>query len=82
MKANGFIVGLAPGTREYALNGVKYVVEAKFQHRQNKDCFTDRIKKFITSDFAHLSVNAQDDIMEAENVCCDCEASNDARKED
>ena len=72
----GFIVGLAPGEREYTVNGVKYVVSAKFQHRQNKDNFAERVKKFITSDFAHLSVNAQDDIIEAENVCCDCEASN------
>lgn len=72
----GFIVGLAPGEREYTVNGVKYVVSAKFQHRQNKDNFAERVKKFITSDFAHLSVNAQDDIIGAENVCCDCEASN------
>ena len=57
----GFIVGLAPGTREYTVNGVKYVVE----------------EKFITSDFAHLSVDRQDDIIEAEYVCCDCEASKD-----
>ena len=78
----GFIVGLAPGEREYTVNGVKYVVSAKFQHRQNKDNFAERVKKFITSDFAHLSIDTQHDIMEAENVCSGCEASNDARKED
>ena len=78
----GFIVGLAPGTREYTVNGVKYVVGAKFRHRQSKDNFADRIKKFITSDFAHLSVGTQDDIIEAEYVCYDCEASKDAGKED
>ncbi len=78
----GFIVGLAPGEREYTVNGVKYVVSAKFQHRENKDNFADRVKKFITSDFAHLSVGAEDDIIEAENVCSGCEASSDARKED
>ena len=76
----GFIVGLAPGTREYTVNGVKYVVGAKFLHRQSKDNFADRIKKFITSDFAHLSVDTQDDIIEAEYVCYDCEASEDAGK--
>ena len=78
----GFIVGLAPGTREYTVNGVKYVVGAKFRHWQSKDNFADRIKKFITSDFADLSVGTQDDIIEAEYVCCDCEASKDAGKED
>ncbi len=82
MKINGFIVGLAPGERKYTVNDVKYVVSAKFLHRQNKDNFADRIKKFITSDFAHLSIDVQDDIIEAENVCFGCEASNDARKED
>ena len=68
--------------RAYTVNGVKYVVGAKFRHRQSKDNFADRIKKFITSDFAHLSADTQDDIIEAENVCCDCEASEDAGKED
>ena len=68
--------------RAYTVNGVKYVVGAKFRHWQSKDNFADRIKKYITSDFAHLSVGTQDDIIEAEYVCCDCEASKDARKED
>ncbi len=78
----GFTVGLAPGTREYTVNGVKYVLEAKFRHRRSKENFVDRVKKFITSDFAHLSIDRQDDIIEAEYVCCDCEASKDAGKED
>ncbi len=78
----GFIVGLAPGEREYTVNGVKYVVSAKFQHRENKDNFADRVKKFITSDFAHLQIDTQDDIIEAENVCSGCITSEDVRKED
>lgn len=82
MKMRGFIVGLALGEREYTINGVKYIVSAKFQHRQSKDNFADRIKKFITSDFAHLSIDTQDDIMEAENVCSGCTTSDDVRKED
>ena len=48
--------------RAYTVNGVKYVVGAKFRHWQSKDNFADRIKKFITSDFAHLSVDTQDDM--------------------
>lgn len=33
MKMRGFIIGLAPGEREYTINGVKYVVGAKFRAR-------------------------------------------------
>lgn len=53
----GFIVGLAPGTREYTVNGVKYVVGAKFQHRQSKDNFADRIKSLsqVTSHICRLT---------------------------
>ncbi len=78
----GFIIGVAIGEREYTINGVKYVVEARYQPRQTQTNIADRIKKFITSDFAHLSVGANDDIIEAENVCSGCEAFDDARKED
>lgn len=43
----GFIVGLAPGEREYTVNGVKYVVSAKFRHRQNKKVYHKRLRTFV-----------------------------------
>ncbi len=78
----GFIIGVAIGEREYTINGVKYVVEARYQPRQTQTNIADRIKKFITSDFAHLTLEPPPDIIEAEYVCSGCEASDDARKED
>ncbi len=78
----GFIIGVAIGEREYTINGVKYVVEARYQPRQTQINIADRIKKFITSDFAHLTVEPQSDIIEAEYVCSGCITSDDVRKED
>ena len=37
----GFIVGLAPGTREYTVNGVKYVVETS-----NMGCTSEAVEVF------------------------------------
>lgn len=66
---HGFIVGVAPGVREYTINGVKYIVESRFEPKATKVNIADRMKKYLISDFAHLQDMKDSDTIKAENVC-------------
>lgn len=78
----GFIVGIHPGTHEYVINGVKYVVESRFLPTKAKTDFADRMTRCITSDFTHLTESENTSTMADEYVCFDCCTSYDVRKED
>ena len=54
---NKFIVGFGTAPQEYVINGVRYVVESRFQKsdykKPNKNILlNNRIGSYLTSDFA------------------------------
>ena len=76
-----FIVGSGSTPREYVINGVRYVVESRFQkpnYKESKEntMLNNCIGSYLTSDFADLPSVDADNIIDTEY---DCTA---ARKED
>lgn len=68
------IVNLGLGTREYVINRVRYIVSNRFERIEVKNYkdnnhLNERIEKYITSDFAELPVNNNDDKMTDEYDC-------------
>ena len=62
------IVNFGLGQSEYVINGVRYIVSAKFEQIDIKNHggnnhLNNRLKKYITSDFAELPVNIINDKM-------------------
>lgn len=58
--------------QEYKVGGATYVVSVAFKHKYRKEyniSFSSCIKRILISDFAHLIINDENDIMTAENVC-------------
>ena len=71
---NKFIVGFGIAPQEYVINGVRYVVESKFQNpdykKPNKNILlNNRIGSYLTSDFADLPSVDADNIIDTENDC-------------
>lgn len=69
-----FIVGLDNSPREYVINGVRYVVESRFQKpdykkKSQNTMLKDRIGNYITSDFADLPSDNEDNIINTEYDC-------------
>ena len=77
-----FIVGFGSTPREYVINGVRYVVESRFQkpnYKESKEntMLNNCIGSYLTSDFADLpSVDAYN-IINTEIDCTGCMTSND-----
>ncbi len=67
--SNNWIVGFGAKPREYVLNGVRYVVESRFQKPSEKTMLKDRIGNYLTSDFADLPSNDKDSIIDNEYDC-------------
>lgn len=68
------IVNIGLGTSEYVINGVRYIVSNRFERIDIKNYkgnnhLNDRFEKYITGDFAELSVNNNDDKMTDEYDC-------------
>lgn len=68
------IVNFGLDTSEYVINGVRYIVSNRFEridikNYRGNDHLNDRLEKYITSDFAELSVNNNDDKMTDEYDC-------------
>ena len=55
-------------TSSYMVNGVKYIVEASFETAGKKNTFSDRLKKYIKSDFADFTKYYKGDIITSEYV--------------
>lgn len=71
---NKFIVGFGAAPQEYVINGVKYVVESRFQKpdykKPNKNILlNNRIGSYLTSDFADLPSVGTSNIISAEYDC-------------
>ncbi len=72
--SNNWIIGFGSAPREYVINGVRYVVESRFQkpnHKNNRKntLLKDCIKNYLTSDFADLPSDDKDNIINAEYDC-------------
>ena len=71
---NKFIVGFGAAPQEYVINGVRYVVESKFQKsdykKPNKNILlNNRIGNYLTSDFADLLSVGTSNIISTEYDC-------------
>ncbi len=71
MKTNTFstlTVELGEEEREYDIGGIKYVVTPVYLPSKDNCTFTDRLIKFIGSDFADLTKTESGDIIDSEYV--------------
>ena len=71
---NKFIVGFGTAPQEYVINGVRYVVESRFQKsdykKPNKNILlNNRIGSYLTSDFADLPSVGTSNIISTEYDC-------------
>lgn len=71
---NKFIVGFGIAPQEYVINGVRYVVESKFQNLNYKEpkentMLNNRIENYLTSDFADLPSVSTGNIISTEYDC-------------
>ena len=71
---NKFIVGFGTAPQEYVINGVRYVVESRFQKsdykKPNKNILlNNRIGSYLTSDFADLPSVGTSNIINTEYDC-------------
>ncbi len=57
-----------PETEEYVINGVRYIVTAKHVETETMT-FIDKIKRFLGSDFAHLTTAEDINTINTECVC-------------
>lgn len=69
-----FIVGFGSAPREYVINGVRYVVESRFQKPDYKKSrenilLNNCIGNYLTSDFADLQSVNTNNIINAEYDC-------------
>jgi hypothetical protein len=74
MTMNKFIVPLGNQPDVYVINGVRYVVSSKYQKPDFKDLkqntvLNDCVEKYLTSDFADLTIENSSSKMMAEYVC-------------
>ena len=68
---NNWIIGLGAGEREYKIGDVTYIVTSHFAKPSEENCqtITDRMKRFVGSDFADLTDELDTDTMDAEYGC-------------
>ena len=57
-----------PEHEEYVINGVRYIVTAKHVESETMT-FLDKIKRFLGSDFAHLTTAEDINTINTECVC-------------
>ena len=68
-----FIVGLCPDTIEYVVNGVRYIVERRYEpadlrHMSQNTRIDHRLQNYLNGDFAELTLLTPSDTMKAESV--------------
>ena len=71
---NKFIVGFGAAPQEYVINGVRYLVESRFQKPNYKEpkentMLNNRIGNYLTSDFADLPPVGASNIISTEYDC-------------
>ena len=57
-----------PETEEYVINGVRYIVSVKHSETESMT-FIDKIKRYLGSDFAHLTPAEDINTINTECVC-------------
>ena len=57
-----------PETEEYVINGVRYIVTTKHVETETMT-FIDKIKRYLGSDFAHLTTAEDINTINTECVC-------------
>ncbi len=57
-----------PETEEYVINGVRYIVSTKHSETESMT-FIDKIKRYLGSDFAHLTTAEDINTINTECVC-------------
>ncbi len=68
-KRTGFICPIPKNNSKYEVNGVKYTVSSRFVKNLNYDCISEKIERYIKSDFAHLTDYTKKDILSNEYIC-------------
>lgn len=68
-----FIVGFGADDHVYTVNGVRYVVQSRynpvnFRNPEQNTRINSRIKKYLTSDFAELPIVKSDASIDSEYV--------------
>ena len=71
---NKFIVGFGTAPQDYVINGVRYLVESRFQkpnYKESKEntMLNNCIGSYLTSDFADLPYVDADNIIDTEYDC-------------
>ena len=67
-RMNGWICGLLPGARKYHLNGVTYIVSARFEDPDSENSIRSRFEHVIANEMIDLMDAPSDDKMTAEYV--------------
>ena len=68
---DSWIIGIGAGEHEYKIGDVKYIVSSHFAHpsEPDKETLSDRIKHFVSGDFADLTADVEKDKIDSEYVC-------------
>ena len=67
-KTNGWICGLLPREREYKINGVTYIVSARFEGSDSENSIRSRLEHAISNEMIDLTVQPTDCRMAEEYV--------------
>lgn len=67
-RINGWICGLLPGEREYHLNGVRYIVSARFENPDSENSIRSCFEEAITNEMIDLMVQPPNSKMAEEYV--------------
>ncbi len=67
-RLTGWVCGLLPGEREYKLNGVTYIVSARFENPDSENSIRSRFEEAITNEMIDLMDQPSDDRMAEEYV--------------
>jgi len=71
--SNCFIVGIGCGEPSYTINGVRYVVSSRFAQTGTKEThkptLAEKLRSYIGSGFAKLTIPGQTDRMGDEYAC-------------
>ena len=69
--ADSWIIGIGAGEHEYKIGDVTYIVSSHFINPSEpvKETLSDRIKNFVSGDFADLTADVENDKIDSEYVC-------------
>ena len=72
-KFDGFIIGMDFEDHEYVINGVKYIVSARYAHTvvggEGEKTFSELLQNYVKSDAADLTADEVSDMLCGEYAC-------------